>query len=198
MAYGVNAPFGLQPRRYLNGAPWNGAVNTYNIASGYNTAIFTGDPVYLAAGTGLILAAAGDGNPFIGVFQGCKYYDTNANVIFSPYWPASTTVLTGTLVEAFVADDPTIIFDIQSNNTTGVTQAQLGKNAVIALGTGSTISGQSAVVLNLSVAPTTTATFQLKIMRLTPNPSNGFIGYNNVEVVINNHYYKGGTGTLGV
>lgn len=198
MAYGVNAPFGLQPRRYLNGAPWNNATNTYNIATGYATTIYTGDPVYLASGTGLIQAAAGDANPCIGVFQGCKYYDTNGNFIFSPYWPASTSVLTNTLVEAEVADDPNIIFDIQSSNTTGVTQAQLGLNAVFAIGTGSTISGQSGAVLNLATAPATTATFQLKIMRLTPNPSNGFKGYNNVEVVINNHYYKGGTGTVGV
>jgi len=206
MSYGVNAAQGLQPRRYLNGSPWNNATNTYNIATGYATSIFTGDPVDFDSGnTGNIIIApltTGTGAPVLGVFQGCKYFDTNANFIFSPYWPASTTILANTTVEAEIADDPNIIFDIQSNGVLGATPLVLGNvgyNAQWVVATGSVISGQSAYLLDaITNIPATTQAYQLKILRATPVPGNVFgISYANAEVIINNHRLKS-VGTVGV
>jgi hypothetical protein len=48
----TNAPFGLRPVRYLNGAPWNGQVSRYLIPATDGTAYFIGDPVTLAGDAG--------------------------------------------------------------------------------------------------------------------------------------------------
>lgn len=93
-------PTGLNPVRYLNGAPWNNQLQTYRIRSGYANNIFRGDPVIIGAPTGgtsgyiLSLADFGgiatsagytafrgqtEGNdtvqntPIFGVFMGCSY-----------------------------------------------------------------------------------------------------------------------------
>ncbi len=44
----ADTPFGLRPKRYISGAPYNGAVNMYSTAAGDATAIFVGDPVKLS------------------------------------------------------------------------------------------------------------------------------------------------------
>jgi hypothetical protein len=217
MAYGTNAPFGLQPRMTNTGAAWNGQTNTYSIASGYGTSIFQGDPIQTAAGFIVIGNTTGTANA--GVFMGCQYTDITNTPQFSPFWPANTVTLNGAPATAFVVDDPTILFDIQSmtsgaiGNTTTVTQAQLGFNANFVLGAGSTISGQSGAYLDVTTIAAT-ATLNLKIIRITPAFTNqpGLIGaapytggqniaglrFNNVLVQLNNDIYKGGTGTLGV
>lgn len=46
----IDAPFGLRPIRHKSGAPYNGAVNPYYVASTYATALFIGDPVIRVAG----------------------------------------------------------------------------------------------------------------------------------------------------
>lgn len=205
MAYGVNAPWGLVPRRLLSGATWNGQMNEYYIQSGYSTNLFTGDPVYVNSSGYIIIATAGAGNPITGVFQGCKYTTSAGVVTFSPYWPASTATLGAASALALVADDPNLIFDVQcvNSSSTGITQANLYNNADLnAGGGGSTVTGLSSWGLDQATIGNG-ATKQLKILRLVPVPGNNFdtgsnFPYNNVEVVINNDYYKGGTGTVGV
>lgn len=201
MSYGVNAPFGLQPRRFLTGAPWNGATNTYFIASGYGTALFNGDPVIKLA-DGTIGIGVVNANPLLGVFQGCKYIDTNNNEVQSPYWPAAQTILANTTVEAYVVDDPNVIFDIQTNDATGtfMVLAKQGFNATFSLATaGSTVSGLSGATLDtVTTPPAATQALALKILRPTPVPGNTFPqAYDNFEVIINNHIYKS-LGTVGI
>lgn len=203
MSYGVNAPWGLKPVRLESGALWNGQANQYNIASGYATSLFQGDPVYIQNGF-IIIATAGAGNPILGVLDGVQYTTTTGTVIFAPYWPANTVTLNADPVLAAVVDDPNVIFDVQVGNALqGVQQGNLGKNADLVAGAGNPASGQSGWMLDQASIPAG-ATGQVKILRLVPNPNNHldpFNGnpfpYNNVEVVINNDYYKGGTGTVG-
>jgi hypothetical protein len=209
MAYGVNAPFGLKPVRLQSGAIWNGQQNEYLILSGYNQNIFTNDPVYVAT-TGafqasLSIATAGDTNPLIGSFQGCRYTTPTGTVVFAPFWPANTVTQNALPAAAFVADDANLIFDIQVGNNAGqgVRETDLYRNADLIAGAGSVFSGQSGWMLDQTTIAVGPATKQLKILRLTPNPVNRFdtvaspFPFNNVEVVINNDYYKGGTGTVG-
>lgn len=201
MSYGTNAPQGLQPRFYLSGANWNGALSEYQIVSGYATNLFSGDPVYCGNGANdgaIVIATAGDGNPLLGVFMGCKYINSAGVQVYSPYWPASTATQGAVNATAFVVDDPNVIFDIQTAATpVGIAQSNIFSNGNLSAGAGSTITGQSAWVLNATL--NTTATFQVKLLRLTPVPTNvASAAYNNVCVLINNHFFKGGTGTLGV
>lgn len=54
--------------------------------------------------------------PILGVFMGCSYESVNVsvnNVVRSPYYPASTQVIPGTVITAKILDDPSIVYDIQ-------------------------------------------------------------------------------------
>jgi hypothetical protein len=142
MAYGVNAPFGLRPLNSINGGSWTEKTNEYYIyaspngATTYGSSIFTGDLVVwgtsIAAapqttgGLGTIAVYTPnftDGTPSIfpltgtataiGVFQGCEYITPTGTLVKSPYWPASTVVMQGSVIKASVIDDPTVIYDVQ-------------------------------------------------------------------------------------
>lgn len=199
--------YGLKPTRSLLSATWADVQNQYYIASGYNTDLFTGDPVYVT-GTGTIIrAAVGDGQPITGVFLGCKYtavtQGINGNQIFSPYWPAGTVTFQAANATAMICDDPNTIFAVQSNGI-GVAAADLYNGANLAVGAGSTLSGQSGFVLDVAsigVGPTK----QLKILDIIPMPGNlAGAAANYVWVKLNQGYFLGSvvggtpTGTAGV
>lgn len=207
MSYGVNAPQGLQPRTDLTGAAWNNQTNRYNIISAYGTNLFTGDPVTFDGNGGVAIGVAGAA--ILGVFFGCEYL-LNGTFVYSPFWPAGTTPDNGTNATAFIIDDPNVVFDIQVGTavaapTPAVILSNIGANANFHSGAGSTRSGQSGFYLDFA-AINNTATDNLKILGFTPVPTNptptvadGSAGsFNNALVIINNHIYKGGTGTAGI
>lgn len=143
MSYGINAPQGLQPISSVTGGSWTQKLTTYYISSttaggittGYGTSIFSGDPVvfntsnagatfddvsgtiaryaptYADAAPSTFAVA-----PILGVFMGCEYFTPNLgvnNLVKSPYWPGGSQIQTGSVIKAFVLDDPYAIFDIQ-------------------------------------------------------------------------------------
>lgn len=204
MANGVNAPFGLKPTRLIDGSPWNGGVGKYTIASAYATSLFVGDPVTLLNDGTIGIGVAG--SPVIGVFMGASYYKTAGGAVFpgglggfgANYWPGGTTLATGTVCEVQVADNPNLLFEIQSNTSAGVTTAGLNLNYNFVSGTGNTANGLSAYALNIASGQTT-VDLNLKALRFPQYPGNlSGVGYNIVEVSINNHILKGGSGTSGV
>lgn len=205
MAWNVNAPFGLRPVRLTDGSPWNGALNQYNIASAYATSIFTGDPVTTLADGTIGIGVAGAACR--GVFMGVKYV-TAAGVIVpgggsgGAYWPASTTLATGTQAIALIADDPNLVFSVQETNGSGAAGTALALadrnlNINFAVGTGNTATGQSGASIN-NTTEFTTATLNMKILDLDPYPTNAVGSFANWLVAWNNHEFKGGTGTAGV
>lgn len=201
MAYGTNAPWGLQPYRYKNGAAWNGAQNLYYITSAYATSLFNGDPVTTLSDGSIGIAVAGAACR--GVFQGCKYTTTAGTYTVSPYWPASTTVLTGSTIEAMILDDPDMVFNMQETNGAGAAGTPLaladrGLNINFYAGSGgSTRTGVSSFSID-NATENTTATLNLKIIDLTPISNNVVGSFANWLVVWNNHQFMGGTGTAGV
>jgi hypothetical protein len=235
MSYGVNYPFGLQPRSYLNGNVFNGQGSEYLIngntngsstsPASYATSIFLGDLVKLAADGTIQKCAAGDAS--IGVFWGCKYFDTTNTFVFSKYWPASTPTFLGQYPTAYVVDDPNVIYSAQVFGTAAVTGSVNTINIGLSSGTasdlnynyninvnngviggnvpnfGSIVSGNSTAYVDLTTqttngGPGTTAT-QLKLIRLEQAPGNNFgVPFNNGLFLINNDIYKGGVGTSGV
>lgn len=143
MAYGVNAPFGLRPISSITGGSWTEKVNEYYIYASpdglttYGTSIFTGDPViFNTSSNDLITGNRNLGGtiaiynpeftdgapstfstvPLLGVFVGCEYTSvvngTN-NLIKSAFWPANTAVVPGSVIKAYVIDDPNVVYDIQ-------------------------------------------------------------------------------------
>ena len=194
MAYGTNAPQGFIPVKKLDGSAWTGATNPYQITSTYATAIFRGDPVtVLADGT---LGVGTAGNACVGVFWGVKYTDSTGVVKFMNYWPGNPGVLTGSVVEALVIDDPDTVFTVQETNNLGAAGTPLaladrGLNIDFLYTAGSTSTGQSAVSIN-NTTEAVTATLNCKILQLDPTPGNAVGNFANWLVVLNNHLYKGG------
>lgn len=205
MTDGVNAPRGLVPVRYLDGSPYVGAVNEYPIASGYATGLYTGDPVMLLSDGTIGIGTAG--NVCLGVFMGCKYTDSDGNFQHKARWPASTTVQTGTIPIALVADSPNLVFDVQeaATNTgigtgtagTAIALADRGLNINFkAPTTGVNATGQSAYFID-NAAMDTTSTRNLNIIGLTPRPGNVVGDYANWLVCWNVHQRKS-VGTTGI
>lgn len=195
MSYGTNAPNGFQPVKKLDGSAWTGATNPYQIASAYATALFRGDPVTtLADGT---LGVGVAGATCVGVFWGVKYTDSTGTVRFMNYWPGNPGVLTGSVVEALVIDDPNTVFSIQETSGTGTAGTPLalsdrGFNINFLYTAGSTSTGSSAVSIN-NATEADTATLNCKILQLDPTPGNVVGAFANWLVTLNNHFYRGGT-----
>ena len=182
-----DAPFGLKPVGELGSGYNTSGTTEYSIASGASGNIFSGDLVKMASTGTILVAAAGD--QALGVFRGCKYTDSNGDVIFSAYWPDGT--VTSDAV-AFVVDDPNALFEIQSAATGSVVQTVVGNNADIVYTSGSTKTGISAVEISGTTAATSA---QLRIVGFSGDPDNNTLGtgsqsaYVNMIVKINEHFY---------
>ena len=194
MSYGTNAPNGFQPVKKLDGSAWTGATNPYQIANAYATALFRGDPVTILTDGTLGVGVAG--STCVGVFWGVKYTDSTGVVKFMNYWPGTPGVLTGSVVEALVIDDPNTVFSIQETNASGAAGTPLaladrGLNINFLYTSGSTSTGSSAVSIN-NATEADTSTLNCKILQLDPTPGNAVGAFANWLVVLNNHLYKGG------
>lgn len=167
------APYGLRPVKRADNTPYSGAFSTYLIdPAGYNTNIFNGSVVYLNdagyinictatgadATTNVFPAGSSSVTGAIGVFVGCSYVNAQGQLMFSQYYPANTTGV----VQAFVVDDPNVLFQGQLDGT--ATQSILGTNtflaAVQSTSTGSTTTGNSTSALDATVQ-TGTAAFRV-------------------------------------
>lgn len=169
MAVNANTPMGLVPRRYLSGAPYNGATNQYAHDSGNAVAIFVGDLVTMTGGSStidgkvmpnVVQSATGD------IFQGvCVSVEpiTQASTIYSE---ASTTRIIN------VADDPNLVFEAQvASGGTVMSINDIGLNINVVVGTGSTTTGMSAMELN-NTTQLNTATLDLKLTGVVNAPDN--------------------------
>lgn len=200
MTYGTNAPNGFRPVRKLDGSAWSGAADAYPIASGYATAIYTGDPVTVLSDGTIGIGVAG--SAILGIFQGVEYNDAQGNRQNSPYWPASATTQASQTATAFVITDPNVVYSVQETNGSGaagtaLALADVNLNINFAVGTGVSATGQSGASIN-NTTENTTATLNCKILGLDPTPGNVVGSFANWLVAINNHVFKGGTGTDGV
>lgn len=150
------APYGLRPVKRVDGLPYAGAYSTYLIdPSGFGSNIFYGSVVYsnTSGFINIVTATGADATTndwptgstsvtgAIGVFVGCSFVNAQGQLIFSQFYPASTTGV----VQAFVVDDPMVLFQAQLDGT--ATQATIGANsffaAVQSSSTGSTRTGNS-------------------------------------------------------
>jgi len=180
---------------HLYGAPFNGGVGRYVHDSGDAVAIYKGDFVKLAGSAAttdigqltagmptVVQAAAGDA--LLGVVVGFEAKLSDLSVL---HCEASTTRV------VLVADDPNIIISIQEDSVGGaLTVAEIGENADIVVGSGSSVTGMSGMELDSSDHKTATA--QLRILRLDPTPGND-IGTNaKFLCLINEHVFKSTTG----
>lgn len=176
-----NSPYGLRPVRERDGSPYSGAANTYYVPASDGTALFIGDPVILAgsadtAGTAptVTRATAGATNRITGVVVG---FQPEPSFVPYGYRPASTAMY------VLVADDPYIEYAIQAD-ADGIAAAQVGLNANLTAGSGSTATKRSGFILD-GTTPDPDATYQLRILGLEPQINNEVGAYADVLVRIN-------------
>jgi hypothetical protein len=164
----------------------------YNIADNQSGAIFQGQLVTLK--DGFILAFDPSSHTAaVGVFNGCNYIDpTTGKPTFSNFYPGSVNITQGEII-ADVIDDPNQLFLIQADED--IEAADIGKNADIVVGSGSTTTGLAANELDSS-SIATTAALNLKIVGLYDSPNNAFGNFAVVVVKINEHLY-GSAGVAG-
>lgn len=186
----TQAYFGLRPKRHLLAGGFVPQHSKYFINSSYTTKIHFGDPVKPVAAGYIEDAAAGDTN-IRGVFQGCEYTDSSGKKQFSPYWTGESGASN---IIAYITDDPFVVYEVQADDNTTISQANIHQNADFAQGTGDDQSGTSGAYLDTSTL--TTGAAQLRILGPSEKPGNTLGDFVKLEVLINEHDLKG-TGTSG-
>lgn len=190
---------GFRPVKHLNGAPYNGQFNIYEVVAGDATAINVGDLVKPDSGTAtdvyptvVRLAASGQvtAGPITGAVVGFVVDPTNLNV---PQYRAASTKR-----YAMVADAPDLIFECADGGTVPCTLTLIGMNTGVTCTAPDTATGVSPMATG-TTAPTTTATLPLKILGIVKSPDNeSAAASQRLLVKINSHTYGTGTGTAGV
>ncbi len=168
MSMTVNAPFGLRPAYSPSGVI---RPTAFTCASGYAQNIFQNQPVRIAPATaggeteGTIVASA-VGSPFVGVFQGVEFTDSDGRRRVSNKWTASQV---GTDVVAYVTLDPTIVYEVQSNAALAV--ADIGKQYDLTAIAGNTVTGLSSQALDVA---SSAANASVRLIGVTAGPDNAF------------------------
>jgi len=205
---------GFSPVKHLNGSPYNGQATVYAHSSGDSAALFVGDVVKLvgsgnAQGIQYVTAStagtAGTGLAAVGVVVGVINTKldpvtgkmTNGSIALDTpqYVPASTEQY------LLVADATDVIYEVEATTAGSAytfTAADVGLNANLYAGAGSTATGNSAYSLDMADSGTT-ATLPFKIVGVSQRPDNAMATTAvKVLVQLNNSQFKGGTGTVGV
>lgn len=172
----VDNPHGLQPRgRTLSGGcP---AVESYTKDANEAAAIFVFDAVHMQNDANIAAAGASPGTTlYLGV--------------------ALNHGAAASLTNHLVVVSPDALFEAQDNNDTdGVAAADIGLNGNIELNAGSATTKLSGHELDESTY-NTTATLDVKLLRLLAVPDNAFGAFARIEIVFNKHMYA--TGVAGI
>lgn len=196
---------GFKAVKHVTGSPWTGQANIYYVSSA-SANMGVGDLVVnsgsaTAAGVPTVQLVAAGSNAACGVIVGI------VNAKLDPVSGAMTTgsisldtpqyIASGGSAYVLVADDPTIIFEAETSNGTLVV-ADIGLNASHAAGTFNTSTGTSQATVDVATKATTAA-LTLKLHGFVVRADNDITSASSkIYVSINNHQYKGGTGSAGV
>lgn len=205
---------GFIPVKHITGAPYNGQTTLYAVSSSNGTAIFKGDLVKLAAdgnsaGYQFVVPAtagsAGTGAAAVGVVVG--FINAKLDPVTGAMTAGSIALDTPQYLAAstagyvLVADSPDLIFEVEATNggsAYSFAVADIQQNCNMYAGSGSTSTGTSAHSADLGDKGTT-ATLPLKVVGVVNRADNEKTGnYTKIYVQLNNHQYKGGTGTAGL
>lgn len=195
---------GFKPVKHLNGSPYNGQANIYEVPAGETVPVFIGDLVKLsdsAATSGYpaveaAVAASSQVNavPIVGAVVGIvnakmdpvdgRMTGGSISLDTPVYRAASTKQL------VLVADSPDIIFEAEADAS--VALADVGLNADIGASahTLPLVTGASPMYVYSTTAPSASATRPLQIMGIVKRPDNeAAAAYNKVLVKITTHAY---------
>jgi hypothetical protein len=197
MAYPtVSAPYGLQPINRVDGLPYAGAVRQIAIASTYNTPIYNGDIVRIAAGgtvvksTVTVNSTGAAANYTAGVFVGVQYVNAQGQTVQAQYYPGNAAA---TSAVAYVVDDPMAAFKVAVTLSNGamstVNQSAVGANFSVVQGSGSNVTGGSGVSVYATDAEGNAAALPVRVIAVVPDTAANATAFREVIVKINNHQY---------
>lgn len=190
-----DAPFGLRPIRMIGGGDFTGGQDRFDVASGYTTSLYQGDLVEPLTNGTIGRKAAGETDPVLGVFNGCRYTNPTTG---TPTW-ANTyqQPIAASDIYAFVICDPSVVYEIQADDTFPTTDLFGNFDIVDNSPVGDTSSGISHLELDVATG-NTTATLPLKAIGISEDPDNSDTASANTNVVvtINNSVFSGGTDGL--
>ena len=203
MANALTGGYGLRPIGITGSGPNSTGTTQYEIASNNTDAIYHGGIVIpLAAG---VIGKTDQAVAPLGVLNGVEYVDSNTGkTVFSNYWPGSNNVSVDTNhpVKAFVFDDPMQLYVVAADGTNtdrATAQADVFSNCDMAsVNNGSTSTGQSSDMLDISSAATTN-TLDVRIVGLYEDDANtdySAVGHQYI-VRLNGHFNTGTTIAVG-
>jgi hypothetical protein len=186
----TSAPFGLRPAFHPSGLDRASALAD-GILSTYSVDILKGQPVKMATGGVIQVAAAGDA--FLGAFSGVEFTDTTGRRSVSNSWPANTAYQAGSCI-AYFYNDPNIVYEIQAAGS--LAQTSIGDEADLSNTTaGSTTTGLSAATLSTTLAGSGNSA-QMRIINLAPYPDNAWgDSFTIVRATIAEYQFAGAAGT---
>ena len=175
----TNAPFGMRTAYSPSGTIREVAGT---IASGYNTDIYTGQPVKIGTNGTIEVAAAGE--RLVGAFAGCQYLPTGAQrPVISPSWPANTGA---TEIVCYYTSDPYLVYEIQADGS--VSQAEVGQQADFTNVANSNGLGYSTCTMDAATSSSTAA--QLRVIGIATEINNApGDAYTVVQVQIAQHQF---------
>ena len=196
----IDAAFGYRPIGKVGSGVQNMGTTMYTIEDNYNTAIFKGDHVLQSGG--YVIKGTASGATILGVFNGWFYIDPpSKKPTYSNYYPGSINVTSAgsisgsTNIDAYIYDDPYMLFEAQCDGT--LAKTDIGKNTDTVLTAGSTVNGLSKNEIDDSTEATT-AGLQVKIIGITKDPENDDASSANANwYVMFNEHVKLGTGITG-
>lgn len=183
----TNAPNGFTVSKHQKGGLHNRRVR-YHIAGAYSSDIFNGDAV-IPVNTSKNIARPGTAADRLqGVFDNCFYLDPNQSAPqYNRRWPASQAIVTGSSVDAWVIDDPGVIFEVQMSGA--FTLAGIGSLADLVLGTGNTFTKVSADAIDSTTLDASGTV--VKVLDVVNRPDNAVGSFARVFVEISKHYMAG-------
>ena len=203
---------GFKPVKHLNGSPYNGQANIYEVPAGETVPVFVGDLVklsdsaatsYYPAVEAVVGASAQiAAGPILGAVVGIinSKFDpvggtmSNGSVSLDTpvYRPASTKQF------VLVADSDDLIFEAEADASVALASIGLNVGVGASAHTNPLLTGASPMYVYSTTAPDTTSTRPLQIVGVVNRPDNETASaYNKVLVRINVHSY-GNVGVAGV
>ena len=176
MANNLAGGYGLRPIGLVGAGANTTGTTQYEIASNNTNAIYQGG-IVIPTSAGVIDISDQAVAP-LGVFYGVEYVDSGTKkTTFKNFWPGSNNVSVDTNfpIKAFVFDNPMQLFTVVADGTNtdrATALADIFANASMAsVNNGSTNTGQSTDMLDISSAATT-ATLDVRIVGLYEDEGN--------------------------
>jgi len=194
---------GFKPVKHLNGSPYNGQANIYEVPAGEAVPVFVGDLVVLSdsaatAGYPAVEAACGaSAQVATGVIVGAVVGILNTKLdpdgkLTNGSISLDTPVYRAASTKQFVlvADSPDLVFETEADASVALADVGLNVGIGASAHTNPLLTGASPMYAYSTTAPSASTTRPLRILGIVKKPDNETASaYNKILVGITTHAY---------